>query len=63
VPILKIEAKPSDYLNEIFQKYGYYDDRNVSLMLRGLKGAEVIAEVMKNLRASSPEKIIWTESC
>ncbi|MBP9043325.1 MAG: hypothetical protein KBG49_07535, partial [Spirochaetes bacterium] len=46
-----------DYLNEIFQKYGYYDDRNVSIDAEGLKGAEVIAEVMKNLRASSPEKI------
>ncbi|HPD78280.1 MAG TPA: phospho-sugar mutase [Spirochaetota bacterium] len=46
-----------DYLNEIFQKYGYYDDRNVSIDAEGLKGAEVIAEVMRNLRASSPEKI------
>ena len=47
----------TDYLESIFRKYGYYDDRNVSIDAEGLKGGEIIAEVMKRLRDKPPIEI------
>jgi len=45
------------YLDSIFKEYGFYDDRNVSIDAAGLKGVEVIDEVMKKFRAKAPEGI------
>ncbi len=47
----------TDYLEEIFTEYGYYEDRTVSIEAKGLAGAAVIGSVMKNFRISPPEKI------
>ncbi len=47
----------TDYLESIFKKYGYYDDRNVSIEAAGLRGSEIIAEVMTRLRERPPVEI------
>lgn len=47
----------TDYLDSIFNEYGYYNDRNVSIDAEGLKGVEVIGDVMKKFRSKSPEEI------
>lgn len=47
----------TDYLDSIFNEYGYYNDRNVSIDAEGLKGVEVIGDVMKKFRDKSPEEI------
>lgn len=47
----------SDYLESIFSEYGYYNDRNISIDAEGLKGIEVIGEVMKKFRDKAPEEI------
>lgn len=45
------------YLDSIFKEYGYYDDRNVSIDAEGLKGIEVINDVMKRFREKAPAEI------
>jgi phosphoglucomutase len=45
------------YLDSIFKEYGYYDDRNVSIDAEGLKGIEVINDVMKKFREKAPSEI------
>jgi len=47
----------TDYLDSIFHEYGYYNDRNISIDAEGLKGVEVIGEVMKKFRDKAPEEI------
>lgn len=45
------------YLDSIFREYGYYDDRNVSIDAEGLKGIEVINDVMMKFRGKAPAEI------
>jgi len=47
----------TDYLDSIFNEYGYYNDRNISIDAEGLKGIEVIGDVMKKFRGKSPDEI------
>jgi len=47
----------SGYLENIFAEYGFYNDRNVSIDAEGLKGVEVIGDVMKKFRDKSPDEI------
>lgn len=47
----------SGYLNTIFQKYGHYNDRSVSIDAEGLRGTEIIGEVMKKFRDKAPVQI------
>ncbi|PKL18491.1 MAG: phosphoglucomutase [Spirochaetae bacterium HGW-Spirochaetae-5] len=47
----------TDYLDSIFNEYGYYNDRNISIDAEGLKGVEVIGDVMKKFREKAPEEI------
>jgi phosphoglucomutase len=47
----------SGFLNNIFQKFGYYNDRSVSIDAEGLRGTEIISEVMKKFREKSPYDI------
>ncbi|HNX22780.1 MAG TPA: phospho-sugar mutase [Spirochaetota bacterium] len=47
----------TDYLDSIFNEYGYYNDKNISIDAEGLKGVEVIGDVMKKFRDKSPEEI------
>lgn len=46
-----------DYLNEIFSKYGYYDDKNVSIEATGLQGKEIISSIIKHLRENPPKSM------
>lgn len=39
-----------DYLTEIFEKFGYYQDETISINIPGLKGKEVILSIMKHYR-------------
>lgn len=47
----------TDYLDSIFNEFGYYNDRNISIDAEGLKGVEVIGDVMKKFRQKSPDEI------
>ncbi len=47
----------TDYLDGIFTEYGYYSDRSVSIDAEGLKGVEVIGDVMKKFREKAPQEI------
>ncbi|MBR3732516.1 MAG: phospho-sugar mutase [Spirochaetales bacterium] len=40
----------ADYLEEIFQRYGYYYDKTKSITIKGLAGMAKIAEIMKYFR-------------
>ena len=39
----------------IYEKYGYYRESQVSIVLKGAEGAEKIKELMENLRNNEPE--------
>ncbi|OHD12533.1 MAG: hypothetical protein A2086_09630 [Spirochaetes bacterium GWD1_27_9] len=39
-----------DYLEEIFTKYGYYDEQTISEGVKGLKGIEIIKKIMEHFR-------------
>lgn len=41
-----------DYLAEILSKYGFYDDKTISIDIPGLKGQEVIGKIMAHYRAA-----------
>ncbi|MEM7087558.1 MAG: phospho-sugar mutase [Bacteroidota bacterium] len=45
------------YLQKIFEAYGHYKERLISMVKKGKKGAEEISEMMKNLR-NNPLKSI-----
>ena len=46
-----------DQMQEIYKKYGYYKETQVSIVLEGSEGAEKIKQNMKDMRSASPEKI------
>ncbi|NND63476.1 MAG: phospho-sugar mutase [Flavobacteriaceae bacterium] len=46
-----------EYLQEIYKEYGYYQERLVSMVKKGKRGAEEIQEMMKELR-ENPLKTI-----
>lgn len=46
-----------DQMINIYEKYGYYKEDQVSIVLEGAEGAEKIQEMMKNMRNCLPEKI------
>jgi phosphoglucomutase len=45
----------SDALDEIYEKYGYYEETVKAYTLEGKEGMEKIASCMKQLRADRPE--------
>lgn len=47
----------TDYLEEIFSKFGYYNDVNVSLEAPGLAGVEIIGNIMKRFRENPLDSI------
>ncbi|MFA5693456.1 MAG: phospho-sugar mutase [Acholeplasmataceae bacterium] len=48
---LKINNKTLiDYLNEIYEKFGFYADKTVSLTFKGIKGLTKIKDIMKHFR-------------
>ena len=42
---------------EIYEKYGYYKESQVSIILKGADGAEKIQQIMKKLREDEPKDI------
>ena len=46
-----------DQMLNIFKKYGYYNEGQVSITLEGISGAEKIKQMMDNLRNNLPSKI------
>ncbi|MGO3912934.1 phospho-sugar mutase [Enterococcus viikkiensis] len=45
-----------DGLQEIFEEYGYYAEKTISVTLSGEKGAEEIKTIMGNLREEAPKE-------
>ncbi|APT75028.1 MULTISPECIES: phospho-sugar mutase [unclassified Marinitoga] len=45
------------YLNELYERYGYYLEENVSYTLEGIKGMQKINDTMEKLRNEPPVKI------
>lgn len=46
-----------DQMNNIYEKYGYYKETQVSIVLEGAEGAMKIQEMMTNMRNTPVEKI------
>ncbi len=46
-----------DVLEEVFEKHGYYRERQVALVLEGMEGAERIKRMMKTYRANYPKAV------
>ena len=46
-----------DAMQDIYEKYGYYKEAQVSIVLEGAEGAEKIKEMMTNMRNTPVEKI------
>ena len=46
-----------DILEEVFQKHGYYRERQIALVLEGIEGAERIKRMMKSYRANYPTSV------
>lgn len=46
-----------DAMNDIYEKYGYYKETQVSIVMEGAEGAEKIKEMMTNMRNTPLEKI------
>ncbi|MCI8291222.1 MAG: hypothetical protein HFJ25_03075 [Clostridia bacterium] len=44
-----------DQMINIYEKYGYYRESQVSIVLKGAEGAEKIKELMNNLRKTEPK--------
>lgn len=46
-----------DVLNEIFEEYGYYKEKQISLVLEGIEGQQRIERMMKEYRKSYPNEM------
>ena len=46
-----------DQMNNIYEKYGYYKEEQVSIVLEGAEGAEKIKEMMTNMRNKNIEQV------
>jgi phosphoglucomutase len=46
-----------DYLEMIFEKYGYYNEDTVSKTIKGLSGVEIIKKIMQHFRVNKPVSI------
>lgn len=46
-----------DNMQEIYKKYGYYKETQVSIVMEGAEGAKKIKEMMDNMRSKPIEKI------
>ena len=46
-----------DAMIDIYEKYGYYKEEQVSIVLEGSEGAQKIQEMMTNMRNNLPEEI------
>lgn len=46
-----------DEMNIMYEKYGYYKERQMSITLKGIEGAEEIKKMMENMRNNPPKQI------
>lgn len=46
-----------DQMNNIYEKYGFYKEEQVSIVLEGAEGAKKIQEMMTNMRNNLPQSI------
>ena len=46
-----------DQMLRIYEKYGYYQEKQFSIVLKGAEGAEQIKKMMENMRNNPPKKI------
>ena len=46
-----------DAMQDIYKKYGYYKETQVSIVLEGVEGAEKIKQMMTNMRNTPVEKV------
>ena len=46
-----------DQMNRMYQKYGYYKERQMAITLKGIEGAEKIKKMMEGLRDNPPKEI------
>jgi phosphoglucomutase len=46
-----------DYLEEIFEKYGFYSEDTISRTIKGLTGIETIKKIMDTFRKNRPAKL------
>ena len=46
-----------DQMNNIYEKYGYYKEEQVSIVLEGIEGSEKIKEMMTNMRNKEIKQI------
>ncbi len=47
----------SDAMDRLYEKYGFYDEYTLNLVMPGLDGLEKMATLMKNLREHMPKEI------
>ena len=45
------------YCCHLYEKYGYYKERQFSITLKGVEGAEAIKQMMENMRNNPPKEI------
>lgn len=46
-----------EQMNKIYEKYGYYKEGQISIVLKGADGAEQIKEKMDRIRSNPPKKL------
>lgn len=46
-----------DAMEQIFQEYGYFEERTISVSFPGLSGKEKMAAIMANIRQDAPKEI------
>lgn len=46
-----------DVLNEMYERYGYYKEKNFSIVHKGIEGAEKIKQMMENMRKNTPKTL------
>ena len=45
-----------DAMIAMYEKYGYYKERQFSITLKGVEGAEAIKQMMENMRNNPPKR-------
>ena len=46
-----------EQMNKMYEKYGYYKERQMAITLKGIEGAEEIRKMMENMRNNQPKEI------
>ena len=47
-----------DQMNKMYEKYGYYKEKQMSITLKGIEGAEEIKKMMENMRNNPAKEIV-----